>query len=188
MSVSYKEHRTNEFVRQQIDWWCGKQKPLFATGKRWNKLQWFGHFARHNDLTKTRHSRSRSDKKKRTPEEAVDGQRGTAVGRPAWAYQSYSTLRETGTNGGKHEWRRPTWHPYDRPGQDTSEFYFKSVTSWSFSNFLYNLDTSLPSHSRHFRPNSIFAREGAFHIIMIFHSEFGLCVFHISCLIYIYII
>ena len=52
LGISWKEHKTNEYVRGQIISLAGPQEPLLATVKR-QKLQWFGHVSRHNTLAKT---------------------------------------------------------------------------------------------------------------------------------------
>ena len=52
LNISYREHKTNEYVRQQIEVMAGKLEPLLATVKR-RKMQWFGHTTRHNSLPKT---------------------------------------------------------------------------------------------------------------------------------------
>ena len=52
LGISYREHRTNEYVRQKIKELVGEQEPLLATVKR-RKLTFFGHTIRHNSLNKT---------------------------------------------------------------------------------------------------------------------------------------
>ena len=52
LGISYREHRTNEYVRQKIRELVGEQEPLLATVKR-RKLTFFGHTIRHNSLNKT---------------------------------------------------------------------------------------------------------------------------------------
>ena len=44
-SISYLEHKTNDWVRGKIGFLVGPQEPLPATVKR-RKLAWFGHVAR----------------------------------------------------------------------------------------------------------------------------------------------
>ena len=51
LHISYKEHRTNEFVRQQVTNYAGRQEPLLATVKR-RKLAWDGHIYRQESLAK----------------------------------------------------------------------------------------------------------------------------------------
>ena len=52
LRISYKEHKTNAYVKEQITNSAGEQEPLLATIKR-RKLAWFGHISRHNTLSKT---------------------------------------------------------------------------------------------------------------------------------------
>ena len=52
LRISYKEHKTNEYVRSLVRTLVGPQEPLLATVKR-RKLAWFGHVTRHDSLTKT---------------------------------------------------------------------------------------------------------------------------------------
>ena len=52
LGISWMDHKTNEYVRGQVTILAGPQEPLLATVKR-RKLQWFGHTARHNSLSKT---------------------------------------------------------------------------------------------------------------------------------------
>ena len=42
--ISYLEHRTNDWVRSEINFHLGPQEPLLA---------WFGHVTRHDTLSKT---------------------------------------------------------------------------------------------------------------------------------------
>ena len=49
---SYLEHKTNDWVRSQINFLVGPQEPLPATIKR-RKLAWFGHVTHHDSLSKT---------------------------------------------------------------------------------------------------------------------------------------
>ena len=50
--ISPTEHKTDEYVRQQVDSLAGKQESLLATVKR-RKLSWFDHITRHNTIAKT---------------------------------------------------------------------------------------------------------------------------------------
>ena len=50
--MSYIEHKTNEYVRQQVDTLARKQEPLLGTVKRC-KLSWSGYVTRHNTIAKT---------------------------------------------------------------------------------------------------------------------------------------
>ena len=52
LGISYREHRTNESVRQEVEAVCGKFESLLETVKR-RKLKWFGHVCRHDSLSKT---------------------------------------------------------------------------------------------------------------------------------------
>ena len=49
--ISYKEHKTNEYVWQQVDILAGRQKLLLSTVNRC-KLSWFGHVCGHDTLPK----------------------------------------------------------------------------------------------------------------------------------------
>ncbi|GFS01436.1 endonuclease-reverse transcriptase [Elysia marginata] len=69
LRISYKEHETNESVRELVVAYVGLQEPLLATVKR-HKLAWFGHVTRHDSLSKTilqgtvegKHTRGRQKK------------------------------------------------------------------------------------------------------------------------------
>lgn len=50
--ISYKDHKTNEFVWQKVVNYAGDQEPLLATVKR-HKISWYGHTTRHDSLSKT---------------------------------------------------------------------------------------------------------------------------------------
>lgn len=52
LGISWKDHKTNDFVRAQITSRAGPQEPLLVLVKR-RKLTWFGHVTRHNSLPKT---------------------------------------------------------------------------------------------------------------------------------------
>ena len=52
LGISYREHKTNEFVWNTVLSHVGPQEPLLATVRR-RKLQWFAHVTRHNTLCKT---------------------------------------------------------------------------------------------------------------------------------------
>ena len=54
LGISYKEHKTNEFVSQEISSLIGQYEPLLTAVKR-RKFFWFGHVVRSNtlDLSKT---------------------------------------------------------------------------------------------------------------------------------------
>ena len=51
LGVSYRERKTNEFVRTSVNNLVGAQEPLLATVKR-RKLTWYGHICRHDSLSK----------------------------------------------------------------------------------------------------------------------------------------
>ena len=51
LRIPYTEHRTNEFVRQQVTNYTGRQEPLLAMVKR-RKLAWYGHITRQDSLAK----------------------------------------------------------------------------------------------------------------------------------------
>ena len=52
LKISYKEHKTNAYVKEEIRKRMGHQEPLLSTIKR-RKLIWFGHTTRHDTLAKT---------------------------------------------------------------------------------------------------------------------------------------
>jgi len=52
LKISYKEHKTNNYVKEEIKKCVGPQEPLLSTIKR-RKLMCFGHTTRHNTLAKT---------------------------------------------------------------------------------------------------------------------------------------
>lgn len=52
LRISYKAHKTNEYVRQQVIKYAGSQEPLLATVKH-RKITWYGHVIRHDSLSKT---------------------------------------------------------------------------------------------------------------------------------------
>ncbi|GFS00135.1 endonuclease-reverse transcriptase [Elysia marginata] len=52
LRISYKDHLTNESVRELVVAYVDPQEPLLATVKR-RKLAWFGHVTRHDSLSKT---------------------------------------------------------------------------------------------------------------------------------------
>ena len=52
LRISYKDHKTNDFVRQKVTIYAGRQEPLLATVRR-RKLAWYGHVCRHDSLSKT---------------------------------------------------------------------------------------------------------------------------------------
>ena len=52
LGISYREHKTNDFVWRTVENLVGPQEPLLATVKR-RKLQWYAHVTRHNTPCKT---------------------------------------------------------------------------------------------------------------------------------------
>ena len=52
LGISWREHKTNEYVMKRVKDLVGPQEPLLTTVKR-RKLVWFGHTTRHNSLSKT---------------------------------------------------------------------------------------------------------------------------------------
>ncbi|KAI8509548.1 hypothetical protein Bbelb_133960 [Branchiostoma belcheri] len=52
LQISYKEHKTNKYVRELVQSLVGPQEPLLTTVRR-RKLQRFGHITRHTSLAKT---------------------------------------------------------------------------------------------------------------------------------------
>ena len=52
LNISYKEHKTNEYVWNIVTSCSEKQEPLLAIIKK-RKMKWFGHVTRHNSLSKT---------------------------------------------------------------------------------------------------------------------------------------
>ena len=52
LRISWREHKTNEYVRKRMEELVGPQETLLATVKR-RKLKWFGHVTRHDSLSKT---------------------------------------------------------------------------------------------------------------------------------------
>ena len=52
LRISYREHKTNQYVKDKVKSLVGPQEPLLATVKR-RKLLWYGNTTRHNSLCKT---------------------------------------------------------------------------------------------------------------------------------------
>ena len=52
LCITYKEGKTNIFVKNKINTQIGTFEPLLQTIRR-RKLKWFGHSSRHNSITKT---------------------------------------------------------------------------------------------------------------------------------------
>ncbi|KAI8502778.1 hypothetical protein Bbelb_194800 [Branchiostoma belcheri] len=52
LGISYHQHKTNEYVYQQVYSLVGSQEAVMSTVRR-RKLQWFGHLTHHNNLAKT---------------------------------------------------------------------------------------------------------------------------------------
>ena len=51
LGISYREHKTNEYVWQEVSILAGPQELLLSIVKR-RKLSWFGHVCRHDTLPK----------------------------------------------------------------------------------------------------------------------------------------
>ena len=51
IDILYTDHKTNEYVWQQVDILAGRQELLLSTVER-RKLSWFGHVYRHETLPK----------------------------------------------------------------------------------------------------------------------------------------
>lgn len=51
LRISYREEKTNEFVRNLVGSLVGTQEPLLKVVKR-RKLKWFGHIIRHGRIPK----------------------------------------------------------------------------------------------------------------------------------------
>lgn len=52
LGISWRDRKSNDFVRSQITSLAGPQEPLLAIVKK-RKMSWFGHVMRHNSLPKT---------------------------------------------------------------------------------------------------------------------------------------
>ena len=52
LGISWRDRKTNDYVRRQIETLAGPQEPLLSVVKK-RKLSWFGHVTRHNSLPKT---------------------------------------------------------------------------------------------------------------------------------------
>jgi hypothetical protein len=52
LRIYYKEHKTNAYVRDNINMYAGNQEQLLSVIKR-RKLAWHGHVTRHDFLSKT---------------------------------------------------------------------------------------------------------------------------------------
>ncbi|XP_076438559.1 uncharacterized protein LOC143277565 [Babylonia areolata] len=97
LHISYKEHKTNDCVRNLVSNLVGPQEPLLATVKRW-KMAWFGPVIRHNTLSKTilqgtveggrrrgRQRKSWSDNVKEWTKMTMPDLLTTAANRTAWS-------------------------------------------------------------------------------------------------------
>ena len=71
LGISYREHKTNEYVWQQVSILAGPQELLLSTVKR-RKLSWFGHICRPLTLPKIKLQGS------------VDGRRRRVRPRKSW--------------------------------------------------------------------------------------------------------
>ncbi|XP_076456851.1 uncharacterized protein LOC143291108 [Babylonia areolata] len=96
LHISYKKHKTNDYVRNLVSNLVGPQEPLLATVKQW-KMAWFGHVIRHNTLSKTilqgtveggrrrgRQRKSWSDNVKEWTKMTMPDLLTTAANRAAW--------------------------------------------------------------------------------------------------------
>jgi len=52
LKISYREHKTNEYVHQKVKEYVGKYEHLLTIVKR-RKMKYFGHVIRHDNLQKT---------------------------------------------------------------------------------------------------------------------------------------
>jgi hypothetical protein len=52
LRISYKEHKRNDYVRDKINMYAGKQEQLISVVKR-RKPAWYIHVIQHNSLSKT---------------------------------------------------------------------------------------------------------------------------------------
>ena len=98
LRVSYREHRTNEDILEEITARTGKQEPLLSTVKR-RKLSWFGHTLRHDGLCKT------------VLQGTVEGQRKRGRPRKVWhdnikEWTGKSTQELNVMARNRDEWRR----------------------------------------------------------------------------------
>ena len=71
LGISYREHKTNEYVWQLVDILARRQELLLSTVKR-RKLSWLGHVCRHNTLPNIILQRR------------VDGSRRRGIPRKSW--------------------------------------------------------------------------------------------------------
>ena len=103
LHISYKEHKTNEYVRKTVCSLVGPQEPLLATVKR-RKMIWFGHVTRHDSLCKTimqgtveggrrrgRQRKSWSDNVKEWTDLTMPELLTQTTDRPAWRRMSASS-------------------------------------------------------------------------------------------------
>ena len=107
LRISYREHKTNTFVRNRVENLVGPQEPLLATVKR-RKLAWFGHITRHESLSKTimqgtveggrrrgRQRKSWSDNVKEWTEMTMPDLLSTAADRCTWRMEAASSALKT---------------------------------------------------------------------------------------------
>ena len=74
LTISFKDHVTNEEVRRKIQATIGKYGDLLTLVKKW-KLRWFGHVSRSSGLAKTiLQGTVKGKRKKRQTEEEVGRQ------------------------------------------------------------------------------------------------------------------
>ena len=104
LRISHIEHKTNEYVRKQVDSLVGKQEPLLATVNR-RKLSWFGHIIRHDTIAKICYYAPGGQETTGPPEKKMARQ-----------YTRMDSLRPTNPATHSREQTTPAII-YDRPGQ-----------------------------------------------------------------------
>ena len=105
LNISYREHKTNQYVWDLVESLVGPQEKLLATVKR-RKLQWFGHVTRHDTLSRTilqgtveggrkrgRQRKSWSDNVKSWTEMTTPQLLTAAIDRPTWRRMSASSVQ-----------------------------------------------------------------------------------------------
>ena len=109
LNISYREHKTNQYVWDLVESLVGPQEKLLATVKR-RKLQWFGHVTRHDTLSRTilqgtveggrkrgRQRKSWSDNVKSWTEMTTPQLLTAAIDRPTWRRMSASSAQSPPT-------------------------------------------------------------------------------------------
>ncbi|XP_076468832.1 uncharacterized protein LOC143299483 [Babylonia areolata] len=115
LHISYKEHKTNDYVRNLLSNLVGPQEPLLVTIKR-RKMAWFGHVIRHNTLSKTilqgtveggrrrgRQRKSWSDNVKEWTKMTMPDLLTTAANRTAWRAMTSSSCPPNDPSGQGNE-------------------------------------------------------------------------------------